>query len=135
MDNVVFIYLLHYSALFLASLTLKLASSSPEQTYSGHCLLGVQTENAYKAYPVKILNRHEIVNDGDLLISYCTLCGTGMAFKIPDANFVVSGLLYNSDMLLYDRESHFPWSQILSLAISGERKGQKLKAYNIENTS
>lgn len=98
-------------------------------------ILGIHIGTTYKAYPVRILNWHEIVNDGDLLISYCPLCGTGMAFKTTDANFGVSGLLYNSDMLLYDRETRSLWSQILAQAISGERKGQRLNAYNIENTS
>jgi len=98
-------------------------------------VLGIKINNIAKAYPIKILNWHEIVNDGDILVSYCPLCGTGMAFKVPDADFGVSGLLYNSDMLLYDRKTESLWSQILAQAISGERKGERLAMVVVENTS
>lgn len=98
-------------------------------------ILGILTNIGYKAYPLKILNWHEIVNDGDLLISYCPLCGTGMVFKVYNADFGVSGLLYNNDMLLYDRQTESLWSQIMARAISGERKGQVLEMLAVENTS
>ncbi len=98
-------------------------------------ILGIKINNIAKAYPVKILNWHEIVNDGDILVSYCPLCGTGMVFKVADADFGVSGLLYNSDMLLYDRKTESLWSQILAQAISGERKGERLEMAIVENTS
>jgi len=98
-------------------------------------VLGIRVNNTPKAYPVSILNWHEIVNDGDTLISYCPLCGTGMAFNTEAANFGVSGLLYNSDMLLYDRKTKSLWSQIPGKAISGERKGESLEMLAVENTS
>jgi len=87
-----------------------------------------------RAYPIYILNWHEIVNDNiggqSVVISYCPLCGTGMAFS-ADINgealtFGVSGLLYNSDVLLYDRQSDSLWSQLKSQAVTGKFKGQKL---------
>ena len=47
-------------------------------------ILGLELNGETRAYPIKILNWHELVNDqvGDeaVLISYCPLCGTGMAF-------------------------------------------------------
>ena len=98
-------------------------------------VIGLITQSGPKAYPIRILNWHEIINDGDVVISYCPLCGTGMAFKSPMANFGVSGLLYNSDMLLYDRETDSLWSQIPGKAISGKRKGESLKMLAAENTS
>ena len=98
-------------------------------------VIGLITKDGAKAYPVRILNWHEIVNDVDVVISYCPLCGTGMAFKSPVADFGVSGLLYNSDMLLYDRETESLWSQILGKAISGKRKGELLEMLVVENTS
>jgi len=98
-------------------------------------IIGLVANNTAKAYPVRILNWHEIVNDGDLVISYCPLCGTGMAYESPDANFGVSGLLYNSDMLLFDRETESLWSQIMAKAISGKRKGESLSILVVENTS
>jgi len=58
-----------------------------------------------------------------------------MAFKSDAANFGVSGLLYNSDMLLYDRKTESLWSQIPGQAISGERKGESLEMLALQNTS
>ncbi len=103
-------------------------------------VLGLSFNGINKAYPIRILNWHEIVNDKfnkeSVLVSYCPLCGTGMIFK-PSASqeFGVSGLLYNSDMLLYDRETESLWSQILGKAISGPLKGLELKMLPSEHTS
>ncbi|MBZ9731653.1 DUF3179 domain-containing protein, partial [Salegentibacter sp. JZCK2] len=72
-------------------------------------ILGVYENGIAKAYPIAIMNYHEIVNDDfegkAVVITYCPLCGSGIAFnaKVNDKilNFGVSGLLYNSDVLLY----------------------------------
>ncbi|MEA1888818.1 MAG: DUF3179 domain-containing protein [Pseudomonadota bacterium] len=104
-------------------------------------VLGLVINNEARAYPIVILNWHEIVNDEfdgqAVVISYCPLCGTGMAFspEPPVREFGVSGLLYNSDMLLYDRETESLWSQIMATAISGPMKGKKLAAIPISHTS
>lgn len=103
-------------------------------------VLGIDFEGAVRAYPVKILNWHEIVNDhvGEVgvLVSYCPLCGSGMAFRVAaDARFGVSGLLYNSDMLLYDRATESLWSQIMGQAITGPSKGRRLEPIVVRHTS
>jgi len=106
-------------------------------------VLGINLHGEQKAYPVRILNYHEIVNDhfGDtaVLVSYCPLCGTGMAFVAGtyrgDFNFGVSGLLYNSDVLLYDRQTESLWSQIRKQAIAGPLKGQHLQQIPLAHTS
>ena len=94
-------------------------------------VIGVVYNGIAKAYPIRILNWHEIVNDefaGEpLLVTYCPLCGTGIVFLPPQGGqFGVSGLLYNSDVLLYDRNTESLWSQILAQAVVGERLGEKL---------
>jgi hypothetical protein len=94
-------------------------------------VLGLTRNGVTKAYPIRIMDRHEIVNDrfGDepIVVTYCPLCFSGMAFKATIGGevrrFGVSGLLYNSDVLLYDYESDSLWSQIMSKAISGPMKG------------
>jgi hypothetical protein len=106
-------------------------------------VLGVTYNSISKAYPVRILNYHEIVNDkfqGDaVVITFCPLCGTGMAFDADISgrtrSFGVSGLLYNSDMLLYDRESETLWSQLMKQAISGPLKGKKLQQIPMAHTT
>lgn len=110
-------------------------------------VLGLEHRGVARAYPVRILNWHEVVNDrlgGDpVTITYCPLCGTGMAFgaRVPaaggarDLSFGVSGLLFNSDVLLYDRATASLWSQLRQQAISGPLKGTLLKALPLEHTT
>ncbi len=106
-------------------------------------VLGLYRNGVSKAYPISIMNWHEIVNDNiggeAVVVSFCPLCGTGVAFSAHAAgtrlSFGVSGLLYNSDVLLYDRETESLWSQLLALAISGPMKNTKLKLVSLEHTS
>ncbi len=106
-------------------------------------VLGLQRNGISKAYPISIMNWHEIVNDeigGEaVVVSFCPLCGTGVAFAAhaggKQLNFGVSGLLYNSDVLLYDRETESLWSQLLTRAVSGPMKDTRLKLISLEHTS
>jgi len=106
-------------------------------------VLGVYLNGIAKAYPIGILNYHEIVNDffgaKPVVITYCPLCGSGIAFyaKVDGKNstFGVSGLLYNSDVLLYDRETESLWSQIMAQAVTGSMKGSELEIINTINTT
>jgi hypothetical protein len=103
-------------------------------------VLGLVFGRHVRAYPIAIMNYHEIVNDqfGEhyLVITYCPLCGTGMAFESEGpAAFGVSGLLYNSDVLLYDRRTESLWSQLLGRAISGPRKGEGLTMIPLQHTT
>jgi hypothetical protein len=106
-------------------------------------VLGITRNGVSKAYPVAILNWHEIVNDRfddePIVVTYCPLCGTGIAYlsKVGGQllDFGVSGLLYNSDMLLYDRKTQSLWSQIRQQAISGPMRGTKLKSITVVHTS
>ena len=105
-------------------------------------VLGITRNGVSKAFPIAILNWHEIVNDrfaGEpVVVSFCPLCGTGMAYLAAADNqvldFGVSGLLYNSDMLLYDRQTQSLWSQIRRQAVSGPMKGVKLQPIPAEHT-
>ena len=98
-------------------------------------VLGVALGGEARAYPLSILAWHELVNDrlgGEaILVSYCPLCGTGMVFdRRVDGGvrtFGVSGLLYRSDLLLYDRETESLWSQILARAVIGPSLGERLR--------
>lgn len=106
-------------------------------------VLGLSYKGETRAYPIRILNWHEIVNDkiaGDaLVVSYCPLCGTGTVFSADlngqTSRFGVSGLLYNSDLLLYDEATESLWSQILGKAITGPLKGRKMSLLPAEYTT
>jgi len=106
-------------------------------------ILGIELDGIARAYPISILNWHEIVNDQindqQYAVTYCPLCGTGVAFYSDVAGkvteFGVSGLLYNSDVLLYDRNTNSLWSQILGEAVAGKLLGEKLKPIPISHTT
>ncbi|NKB81753.1 MAG: DUF3179 domain-containing protein [Nitrospirales bacterium] len=106
-------------------------------------VLGVVEGDEAKAYPIKILNWHEIVNDRlggkPVLVTYCPLCGSGIGFD-PVVNgrlltFGVSGLLYQSDMVMYDHQTESLWSQISMEAIAGSMTGTKLHHLFLEHTT
>ena len=109
----------------------------------GARILGVYHQGIAKAYPIAIMNYHEIVNDefksDPVVVTYCPLCGSGVAFDAEVAGkkktFGVSGLLYNSDVLLYDRETETLWSQILNEAVAGPLQGKSLKKLPTMNTT
>ena len=106
-------------------------------------VLGIELNGIARAYPIRILNYHEIVNDafGDqaVVVTYCPLCNSGIAFNAMVGRvrleFGVSGLLYNSDVLLYDRQTGSLWSQIKKMAISGDMKGTALTAFPLRHTT
>jgi len=104
-------------------------------------VLGISLGGEQRAYPLEILNHHEVVNDTiagrAVVVTYCPLCATGIAFDVtgqPWQTFGVSGLLYNSDVLLYDRQTGSLWSQMLAKAISGPAAGYKLHAIPVTHT-
>ena len=57
-------------------------------------VLGIYRNNLAKAYPVKIMNHHEIVNDrfgdSEILVSFCPLCGTGIAFAVDGKQYMAT---------------------------------------------
>ena len=80
-----------------------------------------------RAYPIRILVWHEIVNDElgglPIAVTYCPLCGTAMVFSRQvgerTLTFGVSGMLYQSDVLMYDRQTESLWSQLAMKCVSG----------------
>lgn len=87
-----------------------------------------------RAYPLQILIWHEIVNDivgqTPVAVTFCPLCYSAIAFdRRLDGRihtFGVSGMLRNSDMVMYDRETESWWQQMLGEAIVGDLTGKKL---------
>jgi hypothetical protein len=110
--------------------------AAPQATYlkDEDRVLALAQGNEAKAYPIKILNWHEIVNDTiggkPVVITYCPLCGSGIGFEGivngRSLTFGVSGLLYQSDLLMYDYQTESLWSQIAMRAITGPMMGTRL---------
>jgi len=103
-------------------------------------VLAIIYKDVKRVYPLQIMVWHEIVNDniaGDpILITYCPLCGSGIAYERKingeEVEFGTSGKLYNSNLVMYDRKTDTYWSQIEGKAIVGELTGQELKEMSID---
>lgn len=98
-------------------------------------VLGLSLNGETAAYPIRLLNWHEIANDvvGDVpvAVTYCPLCRSGIVFDRrldgKATEFGVSGLLYKSALVMYDRATRSLWSQIMGRAIAGPSTGKALK--------
>lgn len=98
-------------------------------------ILGLSTEDAARAYPLRILTWHEVVNDTlrerPVVVTYCPLTGSAVVFERTiegrPGTFGVSGLLYQSNVLLYDRETESLWSQLGGAAVAGVRTKTPLR--------
>jgi len=94
-------------------------------------VLGYYYNGEIVAYPHDILDWHEIINDkvggGFIAVTYCPLTGTGIGwerlFEGVETTFGVSGLLYNSNLIPYDRNTGSNWSQIRLECVNGSLIG------------
>ncbi len=96
----------------------------------------VATNSEFRAYPRSITVWHEIVNDAidgvPTSLTFCPLTGSAVAYRgrAQDGThltFGTTGLLYNSNLVMYDRETNSMYPQILGLGISGPQKGVELE--------
>ena len=94
----------------------------------------VQLNGDVRFFPLSIMTRHEIVNGEvggvPLAVTYCPLCNTAIAFdRRVDGDtlrFGVSGLLRNSDLVMWDDKTVSLWQQITGEAIVGDFSGTEL---------
>jgi hypothetical protein len=88
-----------------------------------------------QAYPLRVLMWHEIVNDTvagkPVAITYCPLCNAALVFDRRVAgrilDFGTTGLLRNSDLVMWDRQTESWWQQFSGDAIVGSYTGTALK--------
>ncbi|WP_306118703.1 MULTISPECIES: DUF3179 domain-containing protein [unclassified Roseitalea] len=98
-------------------------------------VVGVTIGGDARAYPLRILTWHEIVNDvvGDtpIAVTYCPLCNSAPVFeRTVDGRvleFGVSGKLKDSNLIMYDRQTETWWQQFTGEAIVGELTGTLLE--------
>jgi hypothetical protein len=95
----------------------------------------VTIDGQARAYPRFVTVWHEIVNETaggkPIAITYCPLTGSTLVFdgRLADGRtttFGTSGMLYNSNLVMYDRATKSMWPQLLGIAVRGERKGERL---------
>ena len=96
-----------------------------------------------RAYPLQVMIWHELVNDavGDVpvTISYCPLCNSALAYdrRLGDRilDFGTSGKLYNSSLVMYDRQTESLWTHFDARAVVGHLTGEQLVTYPVATTS
>jgi hypothetical protein len=106
-------------------------------------VIGLERNGTAKAYPLRILNLHEIVNDeisGEpVAVTYCPLCRSGLAYSREVGNqtleFGVSGKLYNANLVMYDRQTETYWSQLQGEAVVGPLVPERLELVSSQITA
>jgi hypothetical protein len=106
-------------------------------------VLALDYNGIAKAYPIRILNWHEAVNDDfngkPVLVTWCPLCLSGIAYDPENGGnkltFGVSGKIYKSNLLMYDHETGSLWSQMLQRAITGPLTGTVLAMLPAEHST
>ena len=111
-------------------------------------VLALSLNGEYRAYPVQIMMWHEIVNDTvagvPVAVTFCPLCNSALVFDRrltgPDGvdrlvSFGTSGKLYNSDLLMYDRQTESLFSQLIGLGVAGVLTGVELDRYPVQTVS
>ena len=106
-------------------------------------VFGVSVGGEHRAYPVRVLSWHELLNDtvgGEpIALSYCTLCGSGIAYGTRSAGgspytFGTSGLLYRSNKLMFDHETFSLWSNITGEPVVGRSALTSFKLSMVPST-
>ncbi len=100
-------------------------------------VFGVEIEGDARAYPLRVADWHEMVNDvvGGVPVSlaYCTLCGAAILFagrvagRPAPFTFGSSGLLYRSNKLMYDRATDSLWNQFTGKPVTGALLGSGIE--------
>lgn len=96
----------------------------------------VEIDGDARAYPLQIMTWHEIANDVvggiPVTVTFCPLCNTAYAFEQPEVKgkpttFGTSGMLYHSNLVMYDRATSSLWPQALGQAVIGPLTGATLE--------
>ncbi len=98
-------------------------------------VIGVIIEGQARAYPLRVLTWHEIVNDTigstPIAVTFCPLCNAAVVFdrRVGEQvlDFGTTGKLRNSDLIMYDRQTESWWQQFIGTAIVGDMLGTELK--------
>ncbi len=100
-------------------------------------VFGVSINGDTRAYPLRIMDWHEMFNDViggvPVALAYCTLCGSGILYEtdLGDGKeskiFGSSGFLYRSNKLMYDKQTHSLWNQFTGRPVVGFLTGSKVE--------
>lgn len=98
-------------------------------------VFGVSLNGDDRAYPLRILDSHEMANDvvggRPVALAYCTLCGAGVLYDAvvggEPYDFGSSGLLYRSNKLMYDRQTRTLWNHFTGEPVIGPLVGRDIR--------
>jgi hypothetical protein len=100
-------------------------------------VFGVAINGDARAWPLRILDWHEMLNDVvggvPVTLAYCTLCGSGILYdaRVPGREepfvFGSSGFLYRSNKLMYDQATHSLWNQFTGRPVVGPLTGSGIE--------
>jgi hypothetical protein len=101
----------------------------------GDAVFGVYQGGEARAYPLRILDWHEMANDivggVPVALAYCTLCGSGVLFDARAGGrrfeFGSSGFLFRSNKLMYDRQTKTLWNHLSGEPVIGELAGSGVR--------
>lgn len=100
-------------------------------------VIAFELDGDARAYPLEILTWHEIVNDtvagAPVAVTYCPLCNTAVVYdrRLNDRvlDFGTSGRLYQSALVMYDRQTESLWAHFTAQGLVGVLAGQRLDTY------
>ncbi len=99
-------------------------------------VFGVRIGSEARAYPLRILDWHEMANDEldgvPFSLAYCTLCGSGIAYdtRVPELgtlDFGSSGFLMRSNKLMVDRKTRTLWNQFTGRPVLGPLADREIR--------
>lgn len=111
--------------------------------FDNELVIGYYDGTTAVAYPHQVMDWHEILNQqlnsSLITITYCPLTGTAIGWTQEVANikteFGVSGLLYNNNLIAFDRETKSNWSQMTLKAVNGPLIGTEMPTFQLVETS
>lgn len=108
-------------------------------------VFGVSINGDHRAYPLRILDWHEMANDlvggKPVALAYCTLCGAAILYDTTVGgqtyDFGSSGFLFRSNKLMYDRQTNSLWNHLTGEPVIGPlaESGITLETLPVVSTS
>jgi hypothetical protein len=106
-------------------------------------VLALEVGDEARAYPVQVLIWHEIVNDTvdgvPVTVTYCPLCNSAIAYdrRLGERvlEFGTSGMLFNSALVMYDRQTESLWSHFTGDAVIGHLAGERVEVFPMATVS
>ncbi len=119
------------------------AETGSQEWVDKELVIGLVLADEARAYPIRLLSNHEIVNDvvgGEpVIITWCPLCFSAIVFsrvvEEQELTFGVSGYLYYNNLVMYDHRSNTLWSQVAGEGLRGAYRGKRLEVRPSQMTS